>query len=179
MLAVLRECGALARALPEIDATFSAPDVPERLAARIDRAARRGYALPVRYALLVLDLDTQCAEALAARVNAPTDCRTLAQAAIRDRSLLARANALDADTLLAVIERADAFRRPERLEQMIQVAECDSSGSPESFAPAKCLARAAQAARGIDAGRVAKENPGDVPGAIRRARLVALADLQK
>jgi tRNA nucleotidyltransferase (CCA-adding enzyme) len=180
MVAVLRECGALARILPEIDATFSAPDVPERMAGRIDHAAMRGYALPVRYALLVLDLDEAAAQSLARRVNAPTEFRVLAQAAIRDRALLARANELDADTLLAVLERADAFRRPERLERLAEVAECDALADPgKPFAPALCLRRALEAARAVDAGAVARENPGDVPGAIRRARLVALADLQK
>jgi tRNA nucleotidyltransferase (CCA-adding enzyme) len=180
MIAVLRECGAMARVLPEIDRTFDRPEVPERLAGRVDRAARRQYALPVRYALLVLDLEPSAAETLAERVNTPNDCRALAALAIRDRTLVARANELDADTLLAVLERADAFRRPERLERLVEVAECDASAeSAERFAPGQCLRRAAEAARAIDAGAVAKDNPGDVPGAIRRARLVALAGLQK
>ncbi len=97
LLAVLRECGALARALPEIDATFDAPDVPDRLAARLDRAATRGYVLAVRYALLVLDADAAAAESLAQRVNAPAECRGLAQIAIRDRALVGEAQSLDAD----------------------------------------------------------------------------------
>ena len=180
MLSVLRESGALARALPEIDATFDRAEVPERLAARVDRAAGRGYPLPVRYTLLVLDLEAGAAESLAARVNAPADCRTLAQAAIRDRSLLVHAETLDADALLAVVERADGFRRPERLEQLIEVAECAAmAASPEAFAAGGALRRAAEAARRIDAGRIAAENADDVPGAIRRARLAAIAALQK
>jgi tRNA nucleotidyltransferase (CCA-adding enzyme) len=189
MIAVLRECGALARILPEIDATFRilsprgqppAPDVPDRLAARLDRAAQRRYAIEVRYALLVLDLDEAQAQSLARRVNTPTDCRALAQAAIRDRTLIAQANELDADTLLAVLERADAFRRPERLERLVEIAQCDApadAGKP--FLHGVCLQRAAEAARGVDAGAVAKENPDDIPAAVRRARLVAIAALQK
>ena len=179
MLAVLRECNALARIFPEIDATFDLPQVPERLAARLDHAAGQRYAIDVRYALLVLDLDEAAAQALAGRVNAPTDCRQLALAAIRDRALLLAADALDAETMLAVLERADAFRRPERLEQLVRVAESDAHASPESFAAGRCLRAAADAARSVDAGKVAKENPEDIPGAIRRARLVALASLQK
>jgi tRNA nucleotidyltransferase (CCA-adding enzyme) len=176
MLAVLRECGALARALPEIDASFAAAGAPERLAARIDRAARQGYVLAVRYALFVLDLDAKSAESLAARVNAPSDCRALAQAAIRDRSLLAAAPSLDAEALLALVERADAFRRPDRLERLLEVAECDAlAPTREAFAPGQWLRRAATAARGVDAGRIAAENPGDIPGAVRHARLVAIS----
>ena len=180
MVAALRECGALARVLPEIDAMFDAPEVPERLAARVDHSATRNFSLPVRYAALVLDLVSRTAEALAARINAPNDCREVAHAAIRDRSLLVSAETLDADTLLAVLERCDAFRRPERLERLIEVAECDVlAESAESFKGGACLRRAAAAARGIDAGAVARANPDDVPGAVRRARLVAIADLQR
>jgi len=179
MLAVLRECGALARILPEIDATFDLPQVPERLAGRLDHAAGRRYPVDVRYALLVLDLDEPAARSLASRVNAPTDCRQLALAAIRDRKLLLLGDTLEAETLLAVLERADAFRRPERLEQLVKVAESDAQADPKAFAAGRCLRAAAEAARAVDAGAVARENPGDIPGAVRRARLVALASLQK
>ena len=50
MVAVLRECGALARILAEVDRAFDRPDVPEALAQRLDRAAARGYPLAVRFA---------------------------------------------------------------------------------------------------------------------------------
>src|SRR6185312_4103812 len=55
--AVLPECGALARVLPELDRSFDRPEVPEHLAARLEHAATRGYGLAVRYALLVIDLE--------------------------------------------------------------------------------------------------------------------------
>ncbi|HET9651511.1 MAG TPA: multifunctional CCA tRNA nucleotidyl transferase/2'3'-cyclic phosphodiesterase/2'nucleotidase/phosphatase, partial [Usitatibacter sp.] len=45
MLAVLRECGALARVLPELDAAFDRPEVPEKLAARLAHAAARNFGL--------------------------------------------------------------------------------------------------------------------------------------
>jgi tRNA nucleotidyltransferase (CCA-adding enzyme) len=179
MIAVLRECGALARVLPEVDRTFERPDVPERLAARLDRAAARGYALAVRYALLALDAQAGEAGALSERVNAPTEPRTLAQLAIRERSLLAGAAELDAETLLALLERADVFRRPERLDRLLEIAECDVLAAfPGEFAPRACLVRAAEAVRNVDAGAVAREHPGEVAEAIRRSRLVALAELQ-
>jgi len=178
MVAILRECGALARVLPEVDESFEHPEVPDRLAARIDRAAGRGYALPVRYALLVLDARSAAAEALAARVNAPTDCRRLALLAIGSRESLANAATLDADTTLGLLEQADAFRRPERLERLLEVAECDA-GAEGDFAPRRALLRAAEAARAVDAGAIARAHPDEVPDAIRRARLVAIAGLQK
>src|SRR5258708_2863648 len=178
MIAVLRECGALARILPELDRSFSHPDAPERLAARLDRAAARGYSLAVRFALLALDLRLEDTAALCERVNAPNDCRELARLAICEREEVARQD-LDAESTLALLERADAFRRPERAERLLEVAESDRhAGRGETFAPRPQLARALEAARKVDAGRIARENPADIPRALRRARLVAIAALQ-
>jgi len=178
MLAVLRECGALARILPEVDGSYDRPDVPERLAARLEHAAERGYGLAVRYALLVLDLAAGEAAALAARVNAPNECRELAALAIREREL-AESTTLDAESTLALLERADAFRRPERLDRLLEVAECDThAASPRRFPPRLVLELALATARRVDAGAVAREFPDDIPGAVRRARLAAIAGLQ-
>jgi tRNA nucleotidyltransferase (CCA-adding enzyme) len=178
MLAVLRECGALARVLPEVDEVFERPDEPERLAARLEHAATRGYSLPVRYALLVLDLTPEAAAGLAQRVNAPSDCRELATLAMRERGLACRKD-LDAESTLGLLERSDAFRRPDRLERLLEVIECDTlAESPGKFRPRAILKRALEAAREVDAGAVARENPGDIPEAVRRARMVAIANLQ-
>ncbi len=178
MLAVLRECGALARILPEVDQAFERPEVPEHLAASLEHAAHRGYGLAVRYALLVLDLAVEEAAELARRVNAPAECRELATLAIRERDL-AEETALDAEDTLALLERSDALRRPDRLARLIEVAECDAlAPEPDAFAPRRCLARALEVARGVDAGAIAREFPSDIPGAVRRARLAAIAALQ-
>jgi tRNA nucleotidyltransferase (CCA-adding enzyme) len=155
------------------------PDVPERLAARLDHAASRGHPLATRYALLVLDLAAEPAAALAARINVPVECRDLARLAIQERELLHRADALDAESALGVIERADLLRRPERLERLAEVAEGDHPAQPARGAAVRtCLARALHAARAVDAGRIAREHPEDIPGAVRRARLAAIAALQ-
>ena len=179
MIAVLRECAALARVMPELDATFSDPRVPEQLARRLERAAVRGYNLAVRFALLVVDVPAQDAAALAQRVNAPADCRELARLAILERDLLVHGAELDAEAALGVIERSDAFRRPERLERLLEVAECEAGcEDPPHFAPRRALLAALRAVRRVDAARVARENPEDIAGALRRARLMALAERQ-
>ncbi len=179
MIAVLRECGALARILPELDEGFSDPRVPEQLAGRLERAAAKGYALPVRYALLVLDLGVEQSLALAQRVNAPSDCRDLARLAILESAQLGGGAGSDAEAVLGVLERSDALRRPERLDRLLEVAACAASDRGEaSRAAGGKLRQALDAARRIDAAGIARENPDDVPGAIRRARLVAIAALQ-
>jgi len=176
MVAVLRECGALARILPEIDRSFSHPDAPDRLAARLDCAAGRGYALPVRFALLALDLGVAPAGALAARLNAPNDCREAARLAICEREHVVRED-LDADSTLALLERADAFRRPDRLERLVEVAACDHPRAPMD-AVRERWQWALEAARSVDAAAIAKRSQGDIGGDIRRARLTAIASLQ-
>jgi len=179
MVAVLRECGAMARVLPELDATFSQPQVPERLAARIDHAAGAGYALPVRYAALVLDLEADDAAALAERVNAPSDCRDLARLAALEREALAQAAELDAQSTLELLERTDALRRPDRIERLLEVGECDAPADKQRIASMRtALRRALDAARRVDAGAIARAHADDIPGAIRRARLTAIAALQ-
>ncbi|HXZ49223.1 MAG TPA: multifunctional CCA tRNA nucleotidyl transferase/2'3'-cyclic phosphodiesterase/2'nucleotidase/phosphatase [Usitatibacter sp.] len=179
MLAVLAECGALARILPELDRALGRPGAAGSLAARLDRAAARALGLPVRFALLVLDLDAAHAAALAARVNAPGDCRDLAAIAIRERELARVETGGDAQSTLALLERVDAFRRPERLERLVEVAECDAAAGPgRAFASRADLVPALAAARAVDGGELAREFPDDIPGAVRRARLAAIAALQ-
>ena len=177
MVMVLRECGALARVLPELDAWYSAEVAPERMAARIDHAAARGYALPVRYAAMLLDLGEAAAAALSSRLRPPAECRDLALAAIRERDRVRRGD-FDAEASLALLESIDAFRRPERLELLLAVAESDALADPATFAPRRALTRDLAAARAVDAGAAAREHPDDIPGAVRRARLAAIAALQ-
>ena len=176
MLAVLRDCGALARVLPELDRSYDRPEIPEHLAHRLDEAASRGYGLAVRFALLTLDLPLEDVASLSARVNAPNECRELARLASCERDEVRRPD-LDAESTLALLERCDAFRRAERLERLLEVALCDTL--PASIAAAsKHLFAALAAARAVDGGAVARENPKDVPGAVRRARITAIASLQ-
>ncbi|QEL66558.1 multifunctional tRNA nucleotidyl transferase/2'3'-cyclic phosphodiesterase/2'nucleotidase/phosphatase [Oryzomicrobium terrae] len=123
MLQVLRECGALARLAPEIDALFGVPqrhefhpegDVAAHLLLVIDRAAARGEPLPVRFAALCHDLGkgttpaeylprhhgheergVPLVEALCARWKVPTDCRDLARLCTRYHGTIHRAAGRD------------------------------------------------------------------------------------
>jgi len=179
MLAVLQESGALARVAPELDEAFSGPEVPEHLAARLEHAASRGYPLPTRFALLVMDETVEEAQALCARVNAPSECRDMARIAIRERDLLEEAALLDAESALGLIERTDLLRRGERLDRLAEIADCEHpSDARRAAAVRSALERSLAAARSVDAAAIAREYPADVPGAIRRARLAAIAGLQ-
>ena len=171
MIEVLAACGALARILPEVQPTSALKD-------RLRCAARAGHPLPVRFAHLVLDVNDDALVALLKRMNPPSESRDVARTAVRERAVLA-APLPDADATLTLLERADAFRRPERLDRLLEVLECDAGCPPPLRKGARpYLVEALKCARAVDAARIAREEPDDVPGAIRRARLMAIAGLQ-
>jgi tRNA nucleotidyltransferase (CCA-adding enzyme) len=160
MFAVLDDCGALSRILPELDVGG------DRMAA-LDRAAARGAELPVRLAVLLRELDPQAISELSKRLRVPTDCRDLAVMTARERGQVERAPALDAEAIVSLFERCDGFRKPERFAQMLLACECEASH----------LLQALAAARGVNAGEIAGrlENKAQIPAAVHAARVSAVA----
>jgi len=156
MFQVLRECGALARILPEVDRLFGVPqpalhhpevDTGVHVMMALDLAAREQAPLPVRFALLVHDLGkgtTPPAEwprhiaheqrgvplidALCQRLRVPSECHDLARLVSRFHTDVHRALELRPATVLKVIEGNDAVRRPERFLQVLLACEFDARG---------------------------------------------------
>ena len=72
---------------------------------------------------------------------------------------------------MALLERADVFRRPERFAELLAAHEVLSGGNADAWR------RAAQAARGVDAGAIAaahRADPPGIPAAVRAARVAAV-----
>ena len=193
MLAVLRDCGALARIMPELDALWGVPQPPlhhpevdtgVHMMLVIDYAAEQRHTLAVRFAALMHDLgqDSGAAPitALCKRLKVPNDCRDLALMTAREHGTVARACALGPDTLVSLFERCDAFRKPERFNDMLLATECDAllaMGSP-AWPQRPYLDGALAAARAVNAGEVAAgcgEDKGRIPEAVHRARVDAVA----
>ncbi|MCL4689531.1 MAG: multifunctional CCA tRNA nucleotidyl transferase/2'3'-cyclic phosphodiesterase/2'nucleotidase/phosphatase [Burkholderiales bacterium] len=175
MLAVLRDCGALGRVLPEID-RLTAADGGALAAARLAAAAAHG--LPVRFACLTLGLPPEAVATLCERVNAPGECRDLAALAARERSAVEGAGSLGPEALLQLLERTDAFRRPERLERLMDLCECDlKARGLARTVPRERLRLAREAALGVDAAAIARDNPQSVPAAIHAARSARIAEV--
>ena len=156
MIEVLRDCGALARLLPEVDALFGVPqradyhpeiDTGVHLMMVLDMAERLGTALPVRFACLAHDLGKATTPAdilprhlghegrsvkllgpLAARLRVPVECRELAELVAREHGNLHASAGFGAEALVRLFDRCDAWRRPERFEQALQACECDARG---------------------------------------------------
>jgi tRNA nucleotidyltransferase (CCA-adding enzyme) len=132
MFDVLRECGALAVLLPEIDAgawTLRA----------IDTAARLKASLAVRFACLTGGFGNSkrsvaSLQAVCERWRVPVDIRELAEVVAREHGHIDGSGALDAAGLVRLLERCDAFRKPERFAEALLACECDARSRPD-FAP--------------------------------------------
>ena len=156
MFAVLRDCGALARLLPEVDRLWGVPqraeyhpeiDTGVHVMMVLDMAARLGAGLAVRLACLTHDLgkattapdvlprhigheerSARLLKGLARRLRLPTDCCELADVVAREHGNIHRSGELGAPALVRLLERCDAFRKPQRFEEVLLACECDARG---------------------------------------------------
>jgi tRNA nucleotidyltransferase (CCA-adding enzyme) len=156
MFDVLRDCGALARVLPEVARLWGVPqpaahhpeiDTGVHLMMVLDTASRLATPLPVRWACLVHDLgkggtppaewprhiahearSAKLADALAERLRVPGDCRELGAVVAREHGNIHASETLGAAATLRLLERCDALRRPERFGQALLACECDARG---------------------------------------------------
>ncbi|OYY94633.1 MAG: multifunctional CCA tRNA nucleotidyl transferase/2'3'-cyclic phosphodiesterase/2'nucleotidase/phosphatase [Hydrogenophilales bacterium 28-61-23] len=158
MFLLLRECGALAKLLPELDTLFGVPQNPkshpeidtgDHVMRVIDQAAADSTALPVRYAALLHDLGKgltppenwpnhggheaaglELVKQVGQRLRAPADCAGLAQIVARWHGQAHNADKMGAAGLLDLLEQTDAFRRPERFGEFLQACAADFHGRP-------------------------------------------------
>ena len=156
MFLTLRECGALARVLPEVDALFGVPQPPEHhpevdtgvhIMMVVDYAAARNFPLPVRFAALTHDLgkgvtpkalwpkhhghehkSVELVGKLCQRLRAPNECRDLAILVARYHGDVHRAEELRPGTILNLLAAIDVFRKPERFEEFVNACACDYHG---------------------------------------------------
>lgn len=117
---LLRDCGALGVLLPEIDTVD-----PPRLRA-LQVAAERDASVVVRFAALVSALETTAIEALCTRLRVPNEQRELGLLSARLCTRVHRVGDESPAVLLALLEEADAFRRPARFHELLEVCECDA-----------------------------------------------------
>jgi tRNA nucleotidyltransferase (CCA-adding enzyme) len=127
--------------------------------------------LPVRFARLAWPLKEPEVQALAERLKAPGEVRELALLASRNRVALRAARLATPQALLELLKRTDAFRRPERFEQLVEVAQRDVP-----VVDTARLERALEAASAVDAGAVAAaaDEPKRIPHLIDEARVQAI-----
>jgi tRNA nucleotidyltransferase (CCA-adding enzyme) len=209
MFDVLRDCGALARILPEIDALFGVPqradyhpevDTGVHVMMVLDHAAQQGYTLPVRFAALTHDLgkattpeeqlprhighegrSVDLLKPLCERLRVPNECRDLAVLVAREHGNIHRVMEMGAAALVRLLERSDAIRKPARFAEALQACESDARGrlgfEMSEYSQAERLRVALVAARGVDAGAVAKrlaDAPAGIKDAVHEERVRAV-----
>jgi tRNA nucleotidyltransferase (CCA-adding enzyme) len=156
MLTVLRECGALAVLIPELDRLWGVPQSPQHhpevdtgrhMELVLALAASAKEALPVRFACLMHDLGKgttpkeelprhlahehrgiELVEAVCARLKVPSECRDLAVMACREHLNVHRSQEVTPAKLHDLLTRCDAWRRPARFDELLRVCEYDARG---------------------------------------------------
>ncbi|MCG9731959.1 multifunctional CCA addition/repair protein [Shewanella sp. Isolate13] len=153
---VLRDCGALAVLFPEIEALFGVPQ-PEKWHPEIDTGVHTMMVLEqvakltndnsVRFAALVHDLGKALSpkehlpkhhghgqkglpliKSLCERFRVPNEYRDLALLVSDQHQNIHKVTELRADTLVKLFDKADFWRKPHRLEQLLIACEADSKG---------------------------------------------------
>jgi tRNA nucleotidyltransferase (CCA-adding enzyme) len=185
----LRDCGALARLLPELDRLWGVPqtavhhpevDTGVHVMLVLDMAAQLGAALPVRFAALTHDLgkgttpadvlprhigheerSVRLLQDVCQRLRVPVDCAELAQVVAKEHGNIHRSGDLNGAAIVRLLERCDAFRKPQRFADVLLACECDARGRlglqdrpyPQATRLAAALQRAQEVATDVIAAR--------------------------
>ena len=207
----LRGCGALAKIIPEVDALFGVPQ-PEKHHPEIDcgihtllvvdDAAQHDYTLEVRFAALTHDLgkgntprdilphhighelrSVELVQALCERLRVPGESRDLALLAARYHGDIHRARELRAETIIKLFQSADAWRRPERFNHLLQACSSDARGRTghenDAYPQAGYLLQLLAVARAVDAGEIARgcADGSTIAATVQQARIGAIEAL--
>ena len=158
MFYMLRECGALARIMPEVNVLFGVPQPPKNhpeidtgvhVMMAIDYAASKNYSLPIRFSTLTHDLgkgttppeewprhigheerSVQLTQDLCERVKIPKDERDLALLVAKLHGDVHRAEELKPSTIAKMLQTVDAYRKPARFKEFLLACSCDFHGRP-------------------------------------------------
>ncbi|MCI0518151.1 MAG: HD domain-containing protein, partial [Woeseiaceae bacterium] len=210
---VLRDCGALKVVFPEVDALFGIPQ-PAKWHPEIDCGVHAMMVLEqaslisdsgeVRFAALVHDLgkattpktklpshpghekrSVRLVNALAGRMPVPAAYRELGVLVAEFHAHCHRAFELRASTLLRVLQRVDAFRRPDRFEKFLLACEADARGRTgfenAPYLQAQYFRGAFEAAAAISGAEFAGEelDGGEIGERVSQARVAALRQYRK
>ncbi len=171
MFEVLQETGALTKIAPELSAWLDEPTRADEALAVLDAAAAAGEPLEVRFAALARALDPYAVEALANRLKLPSAVRDLALLAARHGNTIVDAGELSPEAVLDLLNAVDAWRRPERFEELIRAAVAREGGIENAL---QRLHRAREAACAVDAGAIAKSSSKDIKQRVNASRLEAI-----
>jgi len=121
---------------------------------------------------------------MAERLPVPRACRDLGMIVAEYHTHCHRAFELRDDTVVKILEKTDAFRRPQRFEQFLLACEADARGRTgfenRDYPQAVQMSAAFAAASTVDAASIANSvEDAQIPDAIRRARVNAVRQARK
>jgi len=153
---VLRDCGALGKLLPELEALFGVPqtakhhpeiDTGVHTLMALQQAVVLSGSTDVRFAVLIHDLGKgttpkaewprhiahehrgiKLVDAVCQRLKAPNQFHDLARKVCQYHTHCHRALELRGKTILKLLTATDALRRPERFETFLLACEADARG---------------------------------------------------
>ncbi len=209
----LRDCDVLRLLFPEIDALFGVPqtakyhpeiDTGVHLMMALARSAELGFDNATRFAVLMHDLGKAqtpaellpshhgheqrgkpLVKAFCKRWRAPRAYTELALITTEFHTLVHRALELNAKTLLKLLLRADAPRKPQRFAQMLDACLADARGRKNfenaDYPQVSFLARLAEQLRELDLGQLAKRGLSGkkLADEIRKKRLALIRQQKK
>lgn len=187
MLAVLSECGALERIMPELAALWipsaNESEKASLILAAMDIAARRAHFLTIRVAVLMHGMGDSI-DQVCRRLRVPNECRDLAVMTAREKEVLVNACALPAELIVDLLQRCDAFRKPQRFKELLRAVECLEAAEGQERTDRSALLEAQlSAVLKVAAGNIAAEVAARYPGqpqriaqAVRAARIEALSN---
>jgi tRNA nucleotidyltransferase (CCA-adding enzyme) len=185
MFAVLRDCGALQKIMPELDCLWGAPmsaqfdakvDAGVHVMRVIDDAASHHFSLAVRFAALLHDLGKGLTfidglpqpighedqgvilvKEVCRRLKVPNDCRELAHIVVKFQGKLHQTSQLSADSLLDFLIEIDAIRQPARFRQFLDVCASVATDMTDlkKTVASDLLLKGLAAAQSVNAGEVA------------------------
>lgn len=186
---VLRSCGALKALMPEVDALFGVPqtaihhpevDTGVHVMMVLQQAVRRGYSIEVIFASLMHDLGKgitpgdilprhhdhektgiPLVKALCKRIGAPNLFTDLALRVCEFHTNCHRLVELKASTVLGLLMKLDAFRKPQMLEMFVNSCHADSTGrlgfEDRPYPQADMLREMFAAAKSVDSSTISSE----------------------
>ena len=113
-------------------------------------------------------------------MRVPADCRDLAIIVARDHGNVHHALELRSATIVELLERVDALRRPQRFTEMLQACACDFHGrhswEDKPYPQADFLMQALHVVQSVDAAEVVRDiDPGRIKEKLNQVRVAAVA----
>lgn len=209
----LRQCGALNRLIPELDRLWGVPQPPQwhpevdtgiHTMLVLKCAAQLSSEPSVRFAALMHDLgkgttppeewprhpghekrSEDLIEGICDRLKTPNSFRKLASLTAREHGNVHKVFEMRASSLLNLLERADALRRPERFGGLLLACKADACGRPgfeaHPYPQAEYLIKVLESIRNVPVQPLIKQGfkGGDLADRLRQERIRVIDKLDK